>query len=184
MSRGDGTNEFAGFKPVTVYVTYIAATPEKVWQALTEPAFSQQYFFGFAVAVERKTGGRFALLYPDGRTHISGRVLDWSPPRRFACTWTVEGVPGFAELPECIVAYDIEPAGHAVRLTMTESHSWDIPDAILAGGRSGWPAILSNLKSVLETGEAMVIEMAPPPGFMDAVQKAAAEKPWSSGRTG
>ena len=112
----------AGFKPVTVYVTYIASTPEKVWQALTDPAFSQLYFFGFAVSVEPKTGGHFALLYPDGRTHISGRVLDWSPLRRFACTWTVEGMPGFAELPECIVTYDIEPAGDA------ETGVWSVED--------------------------------------------------------
>ena len=170
--------------PQTVYVTYIASTPEKVWQALTDPAFSRQYFFGFAVSVEPKTGGRFALLYPDGRTHVSGKVLDWSPPRRFACTWIVEGMPGFAELPECIVAYDIEPAGEAVRLTMTESHSWDVPPAILAGGQAGWPAILSNLKSVLETGKPMAIEMAPPPGFMEGVAKAVSEKPWLGGRGG
>ena len=166
------------FKPVTVYVTYIDATAEKVWTALTDPAFSRQYFFGFAVDLEPKAGGRFRLLYPDGRVHVSGKVLDWSPPRRFACTWTVEGMPGFGELPECIVAYDIEPAGEAVRLTMTESHSWDVPPAILAGGQSGWPAILSNLKSVLETGKPMAIEMAPPPDFMEAVQKAVADKPW------
>ncbi len=170
--------DVACFKPVTVYVTYIAASPEKVWQALTDPAFSRQYFFGFAVDAESRTGGRFQLLYPDGRVHVSGKVLDWSPPRRFACTWIVEGMPGFAEFPECIVTYDIEPAGEAVRLTMTESHSWDIPEAILAGGRSGWPAILSNLKSVLETGRPMTIQMAPPPGFIEAVQKAVAEKPW------
>ncbi len=176
--------DLAQFKPVTVYVTYIASTPEKVWQALTDPAFSQQYFFGFAVAVEPKTGGRFALLYPDGRTHVRGKVVDWSPPHRFACTWIVEGMPGFAELPECIVTYDIDRAGDAVRLTMTESHSWDIPETILAGGRAGWPAILSNLKSVLETGQPMAIAMEPPPGFMEAVQKAIAEKPWSRGRGG
>ena len=67
---------------------------------------------------------------------------------------------------------------------MTESHSWDVPPAILAGGQSGWPAILSNLKSVLETGKPMAIEMAPPPGFMEAVVKAVSEKPWLRGRGG
>lgn len=170
--------DIAAFKPVTVYVTYIASTPEKVWQALTDPAFSRQYFFGFCVAVEPKAGGRIEFLHPDGRVHISGTVLDWSPPRRFACTWTVEGMPDFAELPECVVAYDIERAGDAVRLTMTESHSWDIPETILAGGRAGWPAILSNLKSVIETGQPMAIEMAQPAGFMEAVQKAVRDKPW------
>jgi uncharacterized protein YndB with AHSA1/START domain len=166
------------FKPKTVYTIYIAAAPEKVWSALTDAAFSRQYFSGFAVEVEPRAGGAFRVLYPDGRVHISGRVLDWSPPRRFSCTWLVEGMKEFGELPECIVTYDIEPAGEAVRLTMTESHSWDLPEAILAGGRSGWPAILSSLKSLLETGEPLSLQMAPPPGFMEAVAKAVAEKPW------
>ena len=86
------------FKPKTVYVTYIASTPEKVLQALTDPAFTRQYFAGFAVDVEPKTGGRFRLLYPDGRTHISGEVLEWSPPRRFVCTWLVEGHEGIRRI--------------------------------------------------------------------------------------
>ncbi len=169
------------FKPKTVYVTYIAATSEKVFQALTDPAFSRQYFAGLAVDVEPKAGGRFKLLYPDGRTHISGEVIEWSPPRRFVCSWQVVGMQEFKELPVCIVAYDIEPSGDAVKLTMTESHSWDVPDAILAGGQSGWPAILSNLKSVLETGKPMVLQMGPPEGFVAAVAKAVAEKPWLRG---
>jgi uncharacterized protein YndB with AHSA1/START domain len=158
------------FKPNTVYVTYIAATPEKVWQGLTDPAFTKQYFAGFAVDVEPRTGGAFRMLYPDGRTHISGEVVDWSPPRRFSCTWEVEGMPGFAELPACLVTYDIEQAGDAVKLTMTEAHSWDVPEAILSGGRSGWPAILSSLKSLLETGKSLVIIMEPPKELMEAVK--------------
>jgi len=169
------------FKPKTIYVTYIASTPDKVWQALTDPAFSRQYFAGFAVDVEPKAGGKFRLLYPDGRVHISGEVVEWSPPRRFVCTWLVEGMEEFAELPVCLVAYDIEPSGGAVKLTVTESHSWEVPDAILAGGRSGWPAILSNLKSVLETGKPMLLQMGPPEGFMEAVQMAVADKPWLRG---
>ena len=166
------------FKPKTVYVIYIATTPEKVWQALTDPAFSKKYFFGFVIDVEPKTGGAFFLRYPDGRVHISGRVVEWSPPRRFSCTWLVEGMKEFGELPECLVTYDVEEAGESVKLTMTESHSWDIPDAILAGGRSGWPAILSSLKSVLETGKALSVKMGPPKEMMDAVAKVVADKPW------
>ena len=127
--------DIARFKPKTVYVTYIAATPETVWQALTSAEFTCQYFAGFAVEVEAREGGSFRMLYPDGRVHMAGRVIEWSPPRRFACTWLVEGMADFRDLPECLVTYEIEQAGEAVRLTMTESHSWDIPDAILAGGR-------------------------------------------------
>jgi uncharacterized protein YndB with AHSA1/START domain len=167
------------FKPNTIYVTYIVSTPEKVWQALTSPEFTKQYFFGFVIDVQPKSGGDFFLRHPDGRVHISGKVLEWLPPQRFSCTWLTEGMVEFAELPECIVTYDIAQAGEAVRLTMTEFHNWDIPEAILAGGRSGWPAILSNLKSVLETGKPLSIgKMGPPEGMMEAVRKAVAEKPW------
>jgi uncharacterized protein YndB with AHSA1/START domain len=141
-----------------------------VWQGLTDPAFTKQYFAGFAVDVEPRTGGAFRMLYPDGRTHIRGEVVDWSPPRRFSCTWEVEGMPGFAELPACLVTYDIEQAGDAVKLTMTEAHSWDVPEAILSGGRSGWPAILSSLKSLLETGKSLVIIMEPPKELMEAIK--------------
>lgn len=171
----------AKFKPKTVYVTYIAASPEQIWLGLTDPAFTRQYFGDFAVDVEPREGGAFFLRYPGGRVHIAGRVLDWSPPRRFSCTWVVEGMQEFAELPECIVTYEIEQAGGACRLTMSESHSWDVPEAILAGGRSGWPAILSGLKSLLETGTVPKIAMAPPPGFMEAVKQAVQEKPWAKG---
>jgi uncharacterized protein YndB with AHSA1/START domain len=166
------------FKPKTVYVTYIAATPEKVWDALTTREFTRQYFSGLSVDVEPREGGTFRMLYPDGRVHIAGRVIDWSPPRRFSCTWLVEGMKEFAELPECLVTYEIEQAGEAVRLTMTEAHRWGVPDAILAGGRMGWPAILSGLKSMLETGKPLSIKMAPPKEMMDAVKRAIAEKPW------
>jgi len=166
------------FEPKTVYVTYIAATPEKVWQGLIDPAFTRQYFFGFAADIEPKQGGSFFLRYPDGRTHISGKVIEWSPPRRLSVTWLVEGIKEFAELPECLVTYDIELSGEAVRLTMTESHSWEVPEAILAGGRAGCPAILSSLKSVLETGKPLSIKMGPSPDFIAAVKKVVAEKPW------
>jgi len=168
----------SAFKPNTVYVIYIAATPEQVWQALTDPAFTRQYFGGFSIDVEPRQGGAFFLRYPDGRVHMSGRVVEWSPPRRFSCTWVVEGMPEFRELPECLVTYEIEPAGGAVKLTMTEAHSWDVPEDILAGGRQGWPAILSSLKSALETGKALEIKMEPPKGMVDAVRRAVAEKPW------
>jgi uncharacterized protein YndB with AHSA1/START domain len=167
------------FKPKTVYVTYIAAAPENVWTALTDPAFSKQYFFGFAVDVEPKQGGRFRLLWPDGRLHVGGEVVDWSPPRRFCCSWRIEGMKDFGELPECLVAYDIEPSGDAVKLTMTESHSWDVPGDILKGGQQGWPKIISSLKSLLETGKPLnAAHEDPPPGFLDAVKAAVAAKPW------
>jgi uncharacterized protein YndB with AHSA1/START domain len=170
--------DIAKFKPKTVYVTYIAATPEQVWQALTDPAFTRQYFAGFSIDIEPHTGGAFRLLYPDGRVHMSGRVMDWSPPEHLSCTWWIEGMPNFRDLPECLVTYDIEPASGAVKLTMTESHSWQVPDDVLAGGRSGWPAILSSLKSMLENGRPLDIKQEPPLGLFEAVRNVVAIKPW------
>ena len=174
--------EIAKFKPNTVYVTYIAATPEQVWQALTDPAFTRQYIFGFALEIEPRVGGAFKLLTADGSTHVKGEVLDWSPPRRLSCTWGVKGMQDFGELPDCVVTYEIETSGETMKLTLTESHSWDVPSAILAGGRAGWPKIISGLKSVVETGKPLRMAMeGPPPGMIKAVQRAIAEKPWERG---
>jgi uncharacterized protein YndB with AHSA1/START domain len=155
------------FKPNTVYVTYIAATPEKVWQALTSADFTKQYFGGQTVEVEPKAGGRFVMRMPDGGVNIQGQVVEWSPPRRLSCTWVFPQMP---DLPECLVTYDIEPMGEAVKLTLTEAHSWDIPEALLSGGRQGWPVILSSLKSVLETGKPLAVKMAPPPEMTEALK--------------
>ena len=160
----------AKFKPKTVYVTYIEATPEAVFMALTEPAFTRQYFGGFAIDVEPRMGGAFRMLAPDGALHIEGMVVDWSPPRRFACTWKVLGIAETRALPDCLVAYEIAPAGGCVRLTMTESHQWEVPDAILSGGRAGWPAILSSLKSVLETGRPLSVKLEPPTEMIEALK--------------
>ncbi len=170
--------DVAKFKPKTVYVTYIDASQEKAWQALIDPSFTKQYFFGFAIDIEARTGGSFRLLGPDSSTHVSGKVVEWSPPRRLCVTWRVAGMKDFGELPECLVSYDIEQAGGCVRLTMMESHSWDVPETVLKGGQSGWPKILSGLKSVLEIGRPLSIETNMPEGFVEAVKKAIAEKSW------
>jgi uncharacterized protein YndB with AHSA1/START domain len=173
------TVDVAKFKPNTVYVTYIAATPEQVWQALTDPAFTRQYFFGFAIEIEPRAGGAFKLLAADGSAHVNGEVLDWSPPRRLSCSWGVKGMQDFGELPDSVVTYEIETSGETMKLTLMESHSWDVPPAILAGGRAGWPKIISALKSVIETGKPLRMGMeGPPPGMIEAVQRAIAEKPW------
>ena len=155
----------------TVYVIYIASTPEKVWQALTTATFSRQYFFGFAIEMEPKAGGTFKVLAPDGSLHIDGEVIAHDPPHRLTVTWNVTW-PGLVEkLGNTFVTYEIEQAGDAVRLTMTESHERALDDDILSGGRSGWPAILSSLKSLLETGQPLAVKMEPPLRMLAALKK-------------
>jgi uncharacterized protein YndB with AHSA1/START domain len=158
------------FKPAIVYTIYIAAPPERVWQALTSAEFSRQYFSGFAIEADLEVGGAFIVRAPDGSVHVAGEVIECDPPRRLTVTWNVNW-PGLVEkLGPTLVTYEIEPAGDAVRLTMLQSHDREISDDILSGGRSGWPAILSSLKSLLETGQAFTIKMAPPERMLAALK--------------
>src|SRR3981189_942676 len=159
------------FKPAIVYTIYIASTPEKVWQALTTAEFSRKYFSGFAVEADLKVGGAFVARAPDGSLHISGEVIECVPPRKLTITFNVNWPALIEKLGPTLVTYEIEPAGDAVRLTMTESHDRPLSDDILSGGRQGWPAILSSLKSFLETGNALVIKMAPPQRMLEALKK-------------
>ena len=159
------------FKPAIVYTIYIASTPENVWQALTSAEFSRKYFFGNAVEVDLKVGGAYIVRTPDGALHISGEVIECDPPRRLTITWNVNWPALVEMLGATLVTYEIEPAGEAVKLTMLQSHDRDISDDILSGGRAGWPAILSSLKSLLETGHALAIKMAPPERMLAALKE-------------
>jgi uncharacterized protein YndB with AHSA1/START domain len=159
------------FKPTLVYTIYIASTPEKVWQALTSAEFSQRYFFGNSVEVDLRVGGAYIVRTPDGALHISGEVIECEPDRKLTVTFNVNWPALLEKLGPTLVTYEIEPAGDAVRLTLTEAHDRPISDDILSGGRSGWPAILSSLKSLLETGAPLVIRMEPPKQMLAALKK-------------
>lgn len=165
------------FKPLTVYTIYIASTPEKVWEALTSAEFSRKYFSGFAVEMEPKLAGTFIVRTPDGSEHIRGEVFEYDPPRKLTVTWNVNW-PGLVEkLGITVVTYEIEPAGEAVRLTLSQRHDRPLSEDILSGGRTGWPAILSGLKSLLETGKAPQIEMSPPVKLLEALKAMGIEMP-------
>jgi len=159
------------FKPAIVYTIYIASTPEKVWEALTTAEFSRQYFSGHAVEVDQRIGGAFIMRTPDGALHISGEVIECEPPRKLTATFNVNWPALVERLGPTLVTYAIEPAGDVVKLTMLQSHDRDISDDILSGGRAGWPAILSSLKSLLETGQALAIKMQPPERMLAALRE-------------
>ncbi|HVX75054.1 MAG TPA: SRPBCC family protein [Bradyrhizobium sp.] len=159
------------FKPTTVYTIYIASTPEKVWQALTSAEFSRKYFFGNSVEVEQRVGGAFIVRTPDGALHISGEVAECEPLRKLTVTFNVNWPALVETLGPTLVTYEIEQAGNAVKLTMSEAHDRPIEDDILSGGRQGWPAILSSLKSLLETGEPLIVQMEPPQKMLEALRR-------------
>jgi uncharacterized protein YndB with AHSA1/START domain len=165
------------FKPAIVYTIYIASTPEKVWEALTSAEFSRKYFFGLAVEMEPRVGGAFVVRNPDGSVHISGEVFEYQRPNRLTITWNVNWPALVEKLGPTLVTYQIEQAGGAVKLTLLQSHDRPISDDILSGGREGWPAILSSLKSVLETGSPLTIKMQPPQRMLAALKELGIETP-------
>jgi uncharacterized protein YndB with AHSA1/START domain len=148
----------------TLYVVYIAAAAEKVWEALTSGEYTRRYFFGRRIESDWRVGSEWALRMEDGRVDVAGRVLEADPPRRLSVSWRVEWIEEMRHLPEAIVTYTIEPAGDGVvRLTMEEAHPTPIPAGLLEGGRQGWPMILSGLKTLLETGRPLAIPVPAPP---------------------
>ena len=149
--------------PQTVVVTYIAATPEQVWSALTEPAQSEQYFFGRRVESDWQVGSPFVLRMDDGRVDSQGVVLLAEPPYRLSVTWRVEWLEAFRELPEVVVTWQVDALGQAVRLTVSETHREPVDEQMLQGGRNGWPMILAGLKTLLETGKPLNVEAPKPP---------------------
>ncbi|MFY9956771.1 SRPBCC family protein [Bradyrhizobium sp.] len=165
------------FKPAIVYTIYIVSTPGKVWQALTSAEFSRKYFFGNSVEVDLRVGGALIVRTPDGALHISGEVIECDPPRRFTFTFNVNWPALIEKLGSTLVTYEIEPVGEVVKLTLIQSHDRPLSDDILSGGRQGWPAILSGLKSVLETGHAPVIKMGPPRQMLAALKAMGIETP-------
>jgi uncharacterized protein YndB with AHSA1/START domain len=170
MSKGSRI-AVENFKPAIVYTIYIAATPEQVWKALTTAEFSRNYFSGFAIEADLKLGGAFIVRAPDGSEHISGEVIECEPPKRLTVTWNVNWSGLVEKLGPTLVTYEIEEAGDVVKLTMLQSHERDISEDILSGGRAGWPAILSSLKSLLETGHALAIKMQPPERMLAALKE-------------
>ena len=145
-------------KPEFVYVTYIETTPEKLWQALTSSEFSRRYWFGTELKTDWKIGSPFALV-TNGTTTDVGEVLEFDRPRRLSYTFHhVLSEAARKERPTRVV-FQLEPHGKLVKLTLTHE-DFEAGSVILDGISKGWPAILSSLKSLLETGSALEI---PPP---------------------
>ncbi|HEX6512282.1 MAG TPA: SRPBCC family protein, partial [Chloroflexota bacterium] len=149
------------------YTTYIKTTPERLWQALTDPAFTNRYW-GMEFETDWRAGSTMTLHHAGVALADPEQViLEAEPPRRLSYTWN-KMTPEFAASwgldadfvarlqgePRSKVTFEIEPAGDAVKLTV-------IHDDLQPGGLTlesisgGWPVVLSSLKTLLETGEIL-----------------------------
>ena len=147
------------FKPKTVYVTYIAVPAEKVWRALTDPQTIRKYWFGITAECDWKPGSPWCLKFEDGRTADTGEILEAVPPKRLVLRWRNEFKPelkaeGYSRCTMEIEMADYYPdsGGKAVKLTITHELEGEGTKFIEAVS-GGWPKVLSNLKSLLETGD-------------------------------
>lgn len=139
-------------KPSYVYVTYIKSTAEKVWHALTDADLTAQYW-GHSNVSDWKAGSRWEHRRTDGSgiADVVGTVIESVPPIRLVALWAEPG----QERPDQTsrVTFDIEPYREIVRLTVTHENLADEADRDSVA--TGWPAVLSNLKSLLETGDVL-----------------------------
>ena len=139
-------------KPKLVYTTYIRSTPQKVWDAITQPKFARQYWGGLALVSDWKKGSTWDMATDDEtpKIYTTGKVLESTPPKRLVMSWIdPENRKDISR-----VTYEIEIVKDTVCLTVTH-------DQFKAGstmpGRvnGGWPRVLSSLKSFLETGKGL-----------------------------
>lgn len=137
------------------YVSYIRTSPEKLWLALTDPAMIARYRFGMQVESDWKVGSAWKM-FADGHLMDSGTILESVPNERLALGWVSEWSREFKAEGTSRCVFDLAPAPPSVKLTLT--HTIPRPDSgFIAAVADGWPMVLSNLKSLLETGEVALV---------------------------
>ncbi len=156
-------------KPDFVYVTYIATTPEKLWQALMDVDMMAQWWVDPKAGCARvnvsdwKPGSKWEHTRADGSAvvDIAGKVIEAIAPKRLVYSWARPGEVG-DESRHSRVSFDILPYSDGlVKLTVAHDDLAKDP-SMMAGVSGGWPTVLSNLKTFLETGRALPHTQAAP----------------------
>jgi uncharacterized protein YndB with AHSA1/START domain len=144
-----------------VYVTYIRTTPEKLWSALTDDTeFMKQYWFGVHCESAWTAGSSWKMLHPDGRILDAGEIVEAKPPKRVVIRWQHQDKPELKAEGASLCAMELEPVGSAVKLSITHTIERE-PSNLIVAVSGGWPKIISNLKSLLETGSTALNDPYP-----------------------
>jgi uncharacterized protein YndB with AHSA1/START domain len=139
-------------KSTFVYVTYIRTTPAKLWSALTDDAqFMQQYWFGTHCESQWTAGSAWKMVSSSGQITDAGEIVSAEPPRRLVIRWQNQFRPELKAEGESLCTMELEACGTAVKLSITHTIERE-PSKLIEAVSNGWPKILSNLKSLLETG--------------------------------
>jgi len=140
-------------KPSFVYVIYIAATAEQVFEALTSADMSERYWVGNRLQSDWKVGSPFALQLKREGNRVTGTVLEVDPPRRLAYTFHSQH-DGLGSEGPSRVTFEIESHKDQVRLTITHDE-FPPGSKVFEHINRGWPLVLSSLKSFLESGRVL-----------------------------
>src|SRR5262245_60040461 len=136
-----------------VFEIYIKATPERLWEAITDPELRSQYTFGLRVESDWTPGSRYEGAHPVlGTAFIEGENVDVDPPHRLVQSLNALWDDDVKTEGTSRVTWEIEPVGDSCRLTVTHDQLREGANDQLFGG---WPMILSGLKTLLETGELL-----------------------------
>jgi uncharacterized protein YndB with AHSA1/START domain/DNA-binding transcriptional ArsR family regulator len=142
--------------PKHVYEIYIQTTPERLWQAITDPDLVKRYYFGSVIESDFRPGS--PLIYRQaegGRLDIEGEVVEADPPRRLVHTFAIKYDPTIND-PPTRVTWEITQMGDACRLAVTHD-GFTAENQTFEQTSGGWPVILSGLKTLLETGGELEI---------------------------
>jgi uncharacterized protein YndB with AHSA1/START domain len=142
-----------------VYVTFIRTTPDRLWSALTTPEFIRQYWFGMHCESDWKPGSPWKLVFADGRLADAGEIVEADPPQRLVIKWRNEWNAEMRAEGYSLCTFQIESvldaSPQAVKLSIT--HAIERPESkFIEAVSGGWPRIISNLKSLLETGSVVL----------------------------
>jgi uncharacterized protein YndB with AHSA1/START domain len=138
-----------------IYVTYIRTTPQKLWSALTEAEFQKQYWIYVHCESQWTAGSSWKMVSGDGQITDAGEIVEAEPPRRLVIRWRHEKNPELKAEGNSLCTMELEPIGTAVKLSITHTIERE-PSKLIAAVSGGWPKILSNLKSLLETGSTVL----------------------------
>jgi uncharacterized protein YndB with AHSA1/START domain len=147
-------------KSTFVYVTYIRTTPEKLWSALTDAEFMKQYWFGMHCQSQWTPGSPWKLISPEGQIFDEGEIVESDPPRRLVIRWQHRNKPELTSEGASLCTMEIEQSGTAAKLSITHTIDRD-PSKFIEAVSGGWPKVISNLKSLLETGSAVMQDPYP-----------------------
>ena len=141
-------------QPKQVYEIFINATPERVWQGITDGELTKQYYYGGAVRSDLTVGSAFTYFDDAGTMLLAGEILEIDPPRRLVTTFSAVWDPATAGDRPSRITYEIEPQGPLTKLTMLHD-DFDGETATYKAVAGGWSYVLSGLKTLLETGKPM-----------------------------